>query len=152
MADSVKISGFTVLFVGVAVLLFTFYNAYLLLATVLDITSSGDLMELFGTALAPLITSAMRALYLGIMGWIGSIMTRRGVQTLTFEREETKEKTKEPAKAKPKVEETKETKEAKETKKTEEVKETPEPKEAKEVPAQQEAEKPAEPQSTKSKK
>jgi len=81
--DSVKASGFAVLFIGVALLLFTFINAYQFLIGVLEIASSEDLMSLFGEALAPLISYAIRALYLGIMGWIGSILTRRGVQTIT---------------------------------------------------------------------
>ncbi|RJS84528.1 hypothetical protein CW702_02355 [Candidatus Bathyarchaeota archaeon] len=87
MMDSVKLSGFIVLFIGVAVLLFTFYHAYLLLQGVLEIPTSENLMALFGDALAPLISYSIRALYLGIMGWIGSILTRRGVQTITYERE-----------------------------------------------------------------
>jgi len=81
--DSVKASGFAVLFIGVALLLFTFLSAYQFLMGVLEIASSEDLMSLFGEALAPLISYAIRALYLGIMGWIGSILTRRGVQTIT---------------------------------------------------------------------
>jgi hypothetical protein len=88
MRDGVKISGFLILFIGVGVLLFTFYNAYLLLMNVLEIQSSGPLMDLFGDALAPLVTSGIRALYLGVMGWIGSILTRRGVQTVTSGRGE----------------------------------------------------------------
>lgn len=88
--DSVKVSGFVVLFIGVAVLLFTFYSAYGFLVGVLEIPTSGDIMDLFGDALAPLIVYAIRALYLGIMGWIGSILTRRGVQTITAERGEAK--------------------------------------------------------------
>jgi len=115
--DSVKASGFAVLFIGVAVLVFTFYNVYLLLIGVLAIPGSQDLMDLFGRALAPLIESAIRALYLGIMGWIGSILTRRGVQIITSEREEAK------AKPKPKVEEQKEAKETQEAKEVQEVKE-----------------------------
>jgi len=88
---SVKVSGFIILFVGVGVLLFTVYNAYLLMTGVLEIEwGSEDLMRFFGEALAPLIVYAIKALYLGIMGWIGSILTRRGVQILTFKREETK--------------------------------------------------------------
>jgi len=86
--DSVKVSGFIVLFIGVGVLLFTFYSAYTFLIGVLEIPSSGSLIDLFGEALAPLIVYAIRALYLGIMGWIGSILTRRGVQTVTARREE----------------------------------------------------------------
>lgn len=81
--DSVKASGFAVLFIGVALLLFTFISAYQFLMGVFEIATSKDLMSIFGEALAPLISYAIRALYLGIMGWIGSILTRRGVQTIT---------------------------------------------------------------------
>jgi hypothetical protein len=89
--DSIKVSGFIILFIGVGVLLFTVYNAYLLMTGVLGIEwGSEDLMRFFGEALAPLIVYAIKALYLGIMGWIGSILTRRGIQTLTVKREETK--------------------------------------------------------------
>lgn len=92
MIESIKISGFAVLFIGVAALLFTFYNAYLFLFSTSSLPISGDLMEAFGGALTPLIETCIRAIYLGIMGWIGSILTRRGVQTVTAEREEIKPK------------------------------------------------------------
>ena len=81
--DEVKISGFTVLFIGVAVLLFTFVIAYQFLMGVFDVPSSEDLMRAFGDVLGPLISYAVRALFLGIMGWVGSILTRRGVQIIT---------------------------------------------------------------------
>ena len=89
--DSIKASGFAVLFVGVAVLIFTFYNSYLLLTDIMEISLLGDLMAVFGEALSPLIQTCIRAIYLGIMGWIGSILTRRGVQTVTLERKGTQE-------------------------------------------------------------
>ncbi|HIE14126.1 TPA: hypothetical protein EYP70_02525 [Candidatus Bathyarchaeota archaeon] len=108
MVDNVKASGFIVLFTGVAVLLFTFYHAYLLLQGIIEIQTSENLMTLFGDALAPLISYSIRALYLGIMGWIGSILTRRGVQTITYEGEikkrEVSPKPKEPEKVKEKKE------------------------------------------------
>jgi len=81
--NEVRISGLTVLFLGVALLIFTFICAYQFLMGVLEIVASEDLMKLFGEALAPLISYAVRTLYLGIMGWVGSILTRRGVQILT---------------------------------------------------------------------
>ena len=91
MMDKVKLSGFVILFIGVGVLLFTLINAYILLTDFQGILGSQDLMNLFGEALAPLISYAIRALYLGIMGWIGSILTRRGVQIITsIPREATK--------------------------------------------------------------
>ena len=89
--DSVKASGFVVLFIGVALLIFTFLSAYQFLMGVFEIAAKEDLMTIFGEALAPLISYAIRALYLGIMGWIGSILTRRGVQTITSVPKEGKE-------------------------------------------------------------
>jgi hypothetical protein len=88
MIDKTETSGFIVLFVGVALLVFTFFNAYLFLKGLLNIISSADLMESFGQALAPLIEACIRAIYLGIMGWIGSILTVRGVNILTQIRHE----------------------------------------------------------------
>jgi hypothetical protein len=81
--QNIKLSGFIILFLGVVLLVFTFFNAYQLLIGVLDIPISEDFMSLFGESLAPLIAYAIRALFLGIMGWIGSILTKRGIQILT---------------------------------------------------------------------
>lgn len=87
--EKVEVSGMVILFIGVGVLLFTVYNAFLLMVGVLEIEwGSEDLMRFFGEALAPLIVYAVKALYLGIMGWVGSILTRRGVQILSFKRKE----------------------------------------------------------------
>ncbi len=94
MVDKTETSGFIVLFVGVALLVFTFFNAYLFLKGLLNIISSADLMESFGQALAPLIEACIRAIYLGIMGWIGSILTIRGVNILTQLRLAAKEEAK----------------------------------------------------------
>ncbi len=82
-AKRIEISGYAALIVGIILLVVTFYNAYLFLMGVLEIPISGDLMAAFGETLAPLIEAAIRAIYLGIMGWIGSILTRRGVQVIT---------------------------------------------------------------------
>ena len=56
-----------------------------------------------------MIETCIRAIYLGIMGWIGSIITRRGVQILVTQRETAPEaelKVK-PEEIKPEVEEIK---------------------------------------------
>jgi len=45
--------------------------------------ATSDLMAVFGEALAPLIEASIRVMYLGVMGWIGSILTMRGAQLLT---------------------------------------------------------------------
>jgi hypothetical protein len=83
--DKVEISGIVVLFVGVILLIFAFFNAYAFLTGQLEIIASQDILQAFGEALAPLIVACIRVLYLGIMGWIGSILTIRGVQLLKME-------------------------------------------------------------------
>ena len=79
LRDKVALSGITVLLVGVALLIFTFVNAYGFLTQSLSIISSQDLVQTFGAALAPLITTCIRIMYLGIMGWTGSLLTIRGI-------------------------------------------------------------------------
>ena len=65
-------------------------------------------MSVFGEALAPLIETCIRAIYLGIMGWIGSIVTRRGVQILVTPQEaKSKAVSETEIKVKPEVEEIK---------------------------------------------
>jgi len=77
--DKVALSGISVLLVGVALLIFTFVSAYGFLTQSLSIIASADLVQTFGEALAPLIATCIRIMYLGIMGWIGSILTIRGI-------------------------------------------------------------------------
>jgi len=85
--DKVEISGIAVLFIVVALLIFAFFNSYAFLIGQLEIIASQDILEAFGEALAPLIVACIRILYLGIMGWIGSILTIRGIQLLKMERQ-----------------------------------------------------------------
>lgn len=86
--DKVELSGLIVLFVGVILLAFTFISAYTFLAGKLSILGTQDILQAFGESLAPLIEAVIRILYLGIMGWIGSILTIRAVQLLKKERTE----------------------------------------------------------------
>jgi hypothetical protein len=83
MIDKTEVSGYTTLFIGVALLAFTFASAYIFLTSNPNIAGSGDLVAVFGVALAPLIETCIRIMYLGVMGWIGSLLTIRGVQLLT---------------------------------------------------------------------
>lgn len=116
--DKVEVSGIIVLFIGVILLAATFISAYVFLSGKLSILASADLTELFGRALAPLIEAIIHILYLGIMGWVGSILTIRAVQLLKREKEtvttqpQVKSETKQPAPsvataAKPEVKESK---------------------------------------------
>ena len=84
--EKVEVSGLIVLFVGVILLAATFYSAFMFLVGDITILTSVDLAELFGNALAPLIKAIIHILYLGIMGWVGSILTIRAVQLLKKEK------------------------------------------------------------------
>ena len=77
--DKIARSGAIVLMIGVALLIFTFISAYGFLTQNLSIIASVDLVATFGEALAPLIATCIRVMYLGIMGWAGSLLTIRGV-------------------------------------------------------------------------
>lgn len=83
MISKSEVLAYVVLFVGVGLLVFTFFNAYLFLVGALEIPSPSDLEEAFGKVLAPLIETCIRIMYLGVMGWIGSILTVRGIQFRT---------------------------------------------------------------------
>jgi hypothetical protein len=81
--DKIALSGLTVLSVGVALLIFTFISAYGLLTQNLNIIATADLVQTFGESLAPLIATCIRLMYLGVMGWVASLMTIRGVTIIT---------------------------------------------------------------------
>lgn len=77
--DKVTLSGFAVLSIGLVLLVITFASAFGFLSEALPILTSQDLVQTFGETLAPLIASSIRIMYLGVMGWIGSLVTIRGV-------------------------------------------------------------------------
>jgi hypothetical protein len=77
--DKIALSGITVLSIGVALLIFTFFSAYGFLSQELQLLSTQDLVQTFGETLGPLIATSIRIMYLGVMGWIGSLITIRGV-------------------------------------------------------------------------
>ncbi len=83
MKDNVLIIGYGTLIAGIGLLAFTFISAYLFLIANPSITASSDLIDAFGSSLAPLIGATIRIMYLGVMGWIGSGLTARGVQLVT---------------------------------------------------------------------
>jgi hypothetical protein len=79
LRDKLTLSGIAVLMAGVGLLIFTFISAYGFLTQSLSIIASEDLVRTFGEALAPLIATSIRIMYLGVMVWIGSLLTARGV-------------------------------------------------------------------------
>ena len=83
MKDKAMIIAYATLFTGIGLLAFTFITTYIFLINNPSITGSSDLIDVFGSALAPLIGASIRVMYLGVMGWIGSGLTARGVQLIT---------------------------------------------------------------------
>lgn len=83
MKDKEMVIAYVTLFTGIGLLVFTFISAYIFLVNNPSITGSSDLVDVFGSSLAPLIGASIRIMYLGVMGWIGSGLTTRGVQLIT---------------------------------------------------------------------
>jgi hypothetical protein len=81
--DNALTIAYATLFTGIGLLTITFISAYVFLVSNPSITASSDLVDTFGESLAPLIEASIRIMFLGVMGWIGSILTARGVQLLT---------------------------------------------------------------------
>jgi len=85
-------SGIAVFLIGIALLVITFVDAYLFLKKDVSILPVPHLMAAFGEALAPLIEASIRMMYLGVMGWIGSTLTMRGITVLSQVKLEAKPK------------------------------------------------------------
>src|SRR5712691_9447908 len=68
--------------VGLALLLFTFAMGYIVFQAYRGATPSGDLASSMGT----LLFAAIQALFLGIMGWVGSLLMLRGIDFEKVER------------------------------------------------------------------
>lgn len=83
LKGKIAFSGFTVLAIGVGLLVFTFFSAYGFLTAGISPISTQDLIQTFGEALGPLIGAAIQVMFLGVMGWIGSLITLRGVAIVT---------------------------------------------------------------------
>ena len=77
--DKVTLSGITLLMLGAALLVATFISAYGFLSQSFSLLGSSNLIGIFGESLSPLIATVIRVMYLGVMGWIGSLLTIRGV-------------------------------------------------------------------------
>ena len=83
MKDKAMFIAYVTLLIGIGLLAFTFISAYIFLINNPAITGSSDLVDVFGSSLAPLIAASIRIMYLGVMEWIGSGLTTRGVQLVT---------------------------------------------------------------------
>lgn len=83
MKDKPMVIAYIILFTGIGLLAITFISAYIFLINNPSITESSELVDVFGSSLAPLIGASIRIMYLGVMGWIGTVLTTRGVQLIT---------------------------------------------------------------------
>jgi hypothetical protein len=79
---SSETSGIAILLTGTALLLITFIVACIHLQGDISVLPVPSLMASFGEALSPLIEAAIRLLYLGLMGWIASTVTAKGITAL----------------------------------------------------------------------
>ena len=68
--------------IGLVLLLFTFAMGFSVFQTYRGTTPSSDLAESMGT----LLIAAIQALFLGIMGWVGSLLMLRGIDFEKVER------------------------------------------------------------------
>ena len=75
-------SGITILLVGVALLLVTFLIACIHLQEGVNFLPVPSFVTSVGEGLSPLIEAVIRALYLGLMGWIASTVTAKGIKVL----------------------------------------------------------------------
>jgi len=74
--------GLALLAVGLVLLVFTFYTAYTVFTHYRDAMVTNDL----GTSMGTLLFAAIQALFLGLMGWVGSILMIRGIDMIKVDR------------------------------------------------------------------
>jgi len=65
---------------GAFLLILTFVMAFSLVIAKISILSAPSLSETLGETLRLIAEALIRVMYLGIMGWMGSIATIRGIQ------------------------------------------------------------------------
>ena len=75
-------SGITILLIGIALLLITFVIASIHLLGEINVLPVPSLLSFFGKAFSPLLEGIIRVLYLGIMGWVATTVTAKGLNVL----------------------------------------------------------------------
>jgi uncharacterized RDD family membrane protein YckC len=78
--EKAELMSHILIIVGMVLLILTFVMAVILVTSELGILSQSDLSQALGEILGPIAAAIIRVLYLGIMGWTGSIATIRGIQ------------------------------------------------------------------------
>lgn len=67
--------------IGVGLLLFIFYTAFNLFQSIINLTTTD-----FTSTLNQVLVAAIQAMFLAIMGWVGSIILLRGVDFIKVDR------------------------------------------------------------------
>ena len=75
-------SGIAILLAGIALLLTTFVIASIHLQGDINVLPVPSFLSSFGKAFSPLVEASIRVLYLGIMGWIATTVTAKGLNVL----------------------------------------------------------------------
>ncbi len=78
--EKAELVAYIIIAVGLILLIITFIMAYLRLESVASIITSGNISEALGKIFGPIVEAVIKIMFLGIMGWIGSIATMRGIQ------------------------------------------------------------------------
>ncbi|PVX26436.1 MAG: hypothetical protein CW691_01455 [Candidatus Bathyarchaeum sp.] len=79
---SSETSALIILLTGIILLFITFSIACIHLYGEINVLPVPSFLSSFGEALSPLIEAAIRVLYLGVMGWIASTVTAKGITLL----------------------------------------------------------------------
>lgn len=80
--ERTELMAYVLIAIGVILLIITFYMAFTLLTSELGILAAPNLSEALGEILGPITKALIKVLYLGVMGWTGSIATVRGIQLI----------------------------------------------------------------------
>lgn len=78
--EKAELMAYITIIIGLILLVLTFIIAYLMLISVANIAASQELSEAIANIMGPIAEAVIRIMFLGIMGWAGSIITIRGIQ------------------------------------------------------------------------
>ncbi|MBS7616373.1 hypothetical protein KEJ45_04160 [Candidatus Bathyarchaeota archaeon] len=78
--ERAELVAYILIAVGLLLLVLTFVMAFITLTSVASILTNSELAYALGQILGPIAEAAVRVMFLGIMGWTGSIATMRGIQ------------------------------------------------------------------------
>ncbi len=78
--EKAELVAYILIVAGLLLLIFTFVMAFLMLTSVVAVTTNLDLSKALGEILGPIAEAIIKVMFLGVMGWTGSVATMRGIQ------------------------------------------------------------------------